>query len=86
MLAALNREAPLRAAVPETNSQTGNMTVDIQSVQFSWSKNKSPTIDIESFEVSHGEKLFVEGPSGCGESTFWGILAGVSVWLESQVV
>lgn len=58
MLAALNREAPLRAAVPETNSQTGNMTVDIQSVQFSWSKNTSPTIDIESFEVSHGENCF----------------------------
>jgi putative ABC transport system ATP-binding protein len=86
MLAALNRGAPLRAAAPGTISQTGNMTVDIHNVQFSWIKNTSPTLYIQSFEVNHREKLLAEGPSGCGKSTFLGILAGVSVLLESQLV
>ena len=78
MLAALNSGAKLRSAVSGTTSQAGNTTVEIETVQFFWRKETSPTLNIQRFTANHGEKLFVEGPSGCGKSTFLGLLAGVN--------
>ncbi len=78
MLASLNTGAQLRAAVSNTNSQDHSTTVDVSNVQFFWSKETSPTLDIRSFTVEQGEKLFLEGPSGCGKSTFLSLLGGVN--------
>lgn len=37
----------------------------------------APVLDIESFQVNAGERLFLAGPSGSGKSTLLSIIAGI---------
>jgi len=54
--------------------------VRIANLTFAWPRQ--PTLlEVGSFELSAGERLFLRGPSGSGKSTFLGLIAGV---LESQ--
>lgn len=78
MLASLNVGAQLRSAVSNATPRAHSITVDVNNLRFSWSKETSPTLNIQRFTVKQGEKLFLEGPSGCGKSTFLSLLAGVS--------
>lgn len=50
--------------------------VHLQSVQYSWDKN-APLLNLESFQVNAGEKVFLYGPSGSGKSTFLNLVTGV---------
>ncbi len=47
-----------------------------KNLEFSWT-GKAPVLDIASFEVVSGERLFLKGPSGSGKSTLLGLVAGV---------
>jgi len=78
MLASLNTGAQFRSTVSAKSQQAFNITVAVNNLWFSWSKQTQPTLDIRKFTVQQGEKLFLEGPSGCGKSTFLGLLAGVN--------
>lgn len=54
--------------------------VRIADLQFAWPGQKL-LLDIQSFELAAGERLFLRGPSGSGKSTLLGLIAGV---LEAQ--
>lgn len=54
--------------------------VHIQDLAFSWPGQPS-IIDIDSFSIAAGERVFLKGPSGSGKSTLLGLIAGV---LEPQ--
>lgn len=51
--------------------------VELAGVRFSWPGAPAPVLDIESFRVAPGERVFLHGPSGSGKSTLLGLLAGV---------
>jgi putative ABC transport system ATP-binding protein len=54
------------------------MIVDAADLRFTWPSGSRPVIDIESFRISQGERLFLWGPSGCGKSTLLALLAGAA--------
>lgn len=59
--------------------------IEVESVRFAWHGAKDDCLDIERFEVTQGQHLFLHGPSGCGKSTLLGLLAGVLVPREGRV-
>ncbi len=56
------------------NSET---VIDIQGLEFCWRRGGPSTLNIESFRVKRGERLFIKGPSGSGKSTLLTLLGGV---------
>lgn len=53
--------------------------IDLKNIQFSYGAQAPQVLDIKSFSINKGEKVFLFGPSGCGKTTFLEILAGVLV-------
>lgn len=51
-------------------------TVAISNLAFRWERGQ-PLIDVDSFTIETGERVFLRGPSGSGKSTFLGLIAGV---------
>lgn len=51
--------------------------LDITDLSFSWKRNNSPIITIDSFVVNKGELLFLEGASGSGKSTLLSLITGI---------
>lgn len=50
--------------------------VSISDLRFAWTPGQD-VLDIETFTLNAGERLFLRGPSGSGKSTLLGIVAGV---------
>lgn len=50
--------------------------IDIEALRFAW-KGGAPVLDIASFRMAAGERVFLRGPSGSGKSTLLGLIAGV---------
>lgn len=59
--------------------------ITLRDVEFSWSPNQAPTLNIETLNVNSGEHLFIKGPSGCGKSTLLGLLTGINVAQKGEV-
>jgi len=59
--------------------------VALDEVRFAWRRDAGLTLDIESFQVAAGERVFLEGPSGSGKSTLLSMLAGVTTPQEGSV-
>lgn len=51
--------------------------VSVSQLVFRYPNAKHATIEIKSFAVEAGERVFLHGPSGTGKTTFLGLLAGV---------
>ena len=50
--------------------------IRVEGLRFAW-PGHPPVLDIETFTLGRGEKLFLRGPSGSGKSTLLGLIAGV---------
>ncbi|MCA8899417.1 MAG: ABC transporter ATP-binding protein [Hyphomonas sp.] len=50
--------------------------IAIEALRFAW-PGHPPVLDIDSFTMARGERLFLRGPSGSGKSTLLGLIAGV---------
>ena len=50
--------------------------IEVSNLQFSYTKESPPIIDIKSWQVSQGEHVFLSGPSGSGKSTLLNLLCG----------
>ena len=57
-----------------------DFVVDLTDLRFSW-PGQPALLDVPSFQLNAGERLFLRGPSGSGKSTLLGLIAGV---LEAQ--
>lgn len=54
------------------------MTIELSNVCFAYAEDPSRNIvDIERWQVSAGEKVFVQGPSGSGKSTLLNLVSGM---------
>ena len=54
--------------------------IRLSDLVYAW-PGQPPLLDVKSFELMPGERLFLRGPSGSGKSTLLGLIAGV---LEAQ--
>jgi putative ABC transport system ATP-binding protein len=50
--------------------------IDITDLRFEWTPGEA-VLDIPSFTVAPGERVFLRGPSGSGKSTLLGVIGGV---------
>lgn len=50
--------------------------IQIEGLRFAW-KGDDPVLDVPSFALARGERLFLRGASGSGKSTLLGVIAGV---------
>ena len=66
-----------RNAVSEEHnavSEGRNTAIEVSNLQFSYTKESPPIIDIKAWQVSQGEHVFLSGPSGSGKSTLLNLL------------
>lgn len=65
-----------------TESQVSPV-IALTSVKFAYDRSsrdedhRKPELDVESFSLAKGERIFLHGASGCGKSTFLSLLSGV---------
>ena len=63
-------------------------SLEFKKLKFSYKSqaiDKKPILEIDSFQVMKGEKLFLYGPSGCGKSTLLNLVAGVLKPTEGSI-
>lgn len=60
--------------------------VMLRDIAFAWPGQREACVRLDRFDVAAGEHVFVSGASGSGKSTLLGLLAGVLVPSEGQVV
>ncbi|MDH5446591.1 MAG: ABC transporter ATP-binding protein [Gammaproteobacteria bacterium] len=51
--------------------------IAIEQLRFNWPGESSPILDIPSFNINKGERIFLKGASGSGKSTLLSLLGGV---------
>ena len=51
--------------------------LEINDLSFSWPGTSKPLLEIDSFRITAGEKVFLQGPSGSGKSTLLNLIGGV---------
>lgn len=54
-------------------------SIGLSDVTYRWQPDLAPVLDIPSFSVAAGERVFVSGPSGSGKTTLLNLLGGVAV-------
>jgi len=59
--------------------------IDLQDVRFRWRAEDAPVLDIPSFTVTAGERVFLAGPSGSGKTTLLNLLGGVAAAESGRV-
>jgi len=51
--------------------------VQLDKVRFQWPRSTEPVLDIDSFNIQRGERVFLKGPSGSGKTTLLSLIAAV---------
>jgi len=51
--------------------------VKLEDVCFQWPRSAHPVLDIDSFSIQRGERVFLKGPSGSGKTTLLSLIAAV---------
>jgi len=51
--------------------------IELRQLAFSWQTGTPRVIDIDSFSIAAGERIFIRGASGSGKSTLLSLLGGV---------
>ncbi|MDR2639055.1 MAG: ATP-binding cassette domain-containing protein [Helicobacteraceae bacterium] len=60
----------------QAQSKPAEYAARLSGVKFGWA-GKETILDIPSFAIKRGERVFVSGPSGCGKSTLLSLIAGI---------
>lgn len=72
----LSSEAYLDQAIP---------AIEISSLKYSYRAGRE-ILDIPTFQVNRGERVFIHGPSGSGKTTLLGLLSGILSPVSGHVV
>ncbi|MBX2881135.1 MAG: ABC transporter ATP-binding protein [Granulosicoccus sp.] len=67
-------------------SEQKTSIVQIDNLSFAWSPDSQPVLDIEHFQLSRGERVFLHGPSGSGKTTLLSLIAAVLVPQSGRIV
>jgi putative ABC transport system ATP-binding protein len=80
-------EAMPEAVEPTREGTAGTQAaVRIQDLAFRWQARAPVVLIIDDLTIARGERVFIEGPSGSGKSTLLGLLAGVAVPQQGDLV
>lgn len=60
--------------------------IAMRNLEFTYPEASRPTLKINQFNVTSGEKVFLFGPSGSGKTTLLEILAGVMIPNKGEVI
>lgn len=60
--------------------------VHMDNVHFSWLPSSKPVLHIPSFNISQGERVFLQGPSGSGKTTLLSLIAAILTPQSGNVV
>ena len=58
-------------------SDTTQAIVQLDELRFQWPRSAEPVLDIDSFTIQRGERVFLKGPSGSGKTTLLSLIAAV---------
>lgn len=64
----------------------GRPVVELSGLRFRWRADAAPVLDIASFTLGAGERLFLHGESGSGKSTLLSVIGGVALPEAGRVV
>ena len=53
--------------------------IRVSRLRFRWPRQAQACLDIDTFALAAGERLFLHGPSGSGKSTLLGVFGGVAL-------
>ena len=56
-----------------------DIIINIKNIRFRWAGQTRDLLEIDDFVVSKGERVFLQGASGSGKSSFLGLLAGINI-------
>lgn len=71
----------------ESDTETSTETViQVRDIRFRWNSQSRDILRIPQLEVFRGERIFIEGPSGSGKSTLLGLLSGISVPQQGELL
>lgn len=56
--------------------------IELKNLRYRWKKEQALTVDISKLTVKKGEKLFIQGASGSGKSTFLSLITGINKPLQ----
>lgn len=59
--------------------------IKIENLKFKYPLSTTDILDIPTFSLKKGEKVFLYGPSGCGKTTFLEVLAGINSPYQGSV-
>jgi len=59
--------------------------IDIHDLIFHWRPDGPRVLDIKSFTVAAGERLFLQGPSGSGKTSLLNVLGGIALPQRGRV-
>jgi len=51
--------------------------ISISNLTFAWSAKSQPVLNIPTFSIGYGERVFLRGPSGSGKTTLLSLIAAV---------
>jgi len=75
------------------NKMTNNTkAIDVHNLRFAWQRAAGNVLDIDTFTVYSGERVFLQGPSGSGKTTLLSLLGAVAtpdtgdVWINGTNV
>jgi len=51
--------------------------VSVNGLRFAWNPGETPVLDIDTFDINRGERVFLRGASGSGKTTLLSLLGGV---------
>jgi len=57
---------------------TGAM-IELSDVRFRWLPDAPLVLNIKSFQINSGERVFIQGPSGSGKTTLLSMLVGIAM-------
>ncbi len=53
------------------------LAVDVKGLTYRYHSDAKPVLDVASFSVAKGRRVFLHGPSGSGKTTLLGVLSGI---------
>ena len=59
-------------------ANAGRKVIEIRDLKFRWPKAQSDLLEIPKFELTTGERVFLQGASGSGKSSLLALLGGVA--------
>jgi ATP-binding cassette, subfamily B, bacterial len=73
----LESKVPLQMEAGKLNDELGGTLIEARGMMFRHHARTRPVLENCSFQIAHGDRILLEGPSGGGKSTLMSMLTGI---------